>query len=84
MTGPEARGQEMEASRDRLSQLSEATLRINESLEFDNVLQEAVDSARVLTDARCRSHKSKKLLDALANDGEGAVVETARQLSLLG
>jgi predicted site-specific integrase-resolvase len=31
-----------------------------------------------------RSHQSKKLLDALANDGEGSVVETARQLSLLG
>jgi predicted site-specific integrase-resolvase len=31
-----------------------------------------------------RSHKSKRLLDALANDGEQTVVETARQLSLLG
>ena len=31
-----------------------------------------------------RSHKSKKLLDALANDGEQTVVETARQLSLIG
>ena len=31
-----------------------------------------------------RSPKSKWLLDALANDGEQTVVETARQLSLLG
>ena len=31
-----------------------------------------------------RSHQSKKLLDALANDGEGSVVGTARQLSRLG
>ena len=30
------------------------------------------------------SHKSKKLLDALANDGDQTVVETARQLSLIG
>ena len=52
MTGPDARDLEMEASRDRLTQLSEATLRINESLDFDSVLQEAVDSARALTGAR--------------------------------
>ena len=52
MTGPDARDLEMEASRDRLTQLSEATLRINESLDFDKVLQEAVDSARALTGAR--------------------------------
>ena len=31
-----------------------------------------------------RSHKSKKLLEALTNDGEQTVVETARQLSLIG
>jgi predicted site-specific integrase-resolvase len=31
-----------------------------------------------------RSHKGKRLLDALANDGDHSVVETARQLSLLG
>ena len=33
---------------------------------------------------RSRSHQSKQLLDALANDGEGSVVGTARQLSRLG
>ena len=37
---------------DRLSRLSEASLRINETLEFDDVLQEVVESARTLTGAR--------------------------------
>ena len=36
---------------DRLSRLSEASQRINESLDLDTVLQEALDSARVLTEA---------------------------------
>ena len=31
-----------------------------------------------------RSHRSKRLLDALANDGDQTVIETARQLSLIG
>ncbi|MCY4526848.1 MAG: response regulator [Anaerolineaceae bacterium] len=44
--------QENEALRDRLNALSEASLRINESLDFDTVLQEVLDSARTLTDAR--------------------------------
>ncbi len=44
---------EIEALRDRLSRLSEANLRINESLDFDNVLHEVLESARLLTDARC-------------------------------
>ena len=34
---------------ERLSRLSEAGLRISESLDFDTVLQEAVDAGRVLT-----------------------------------
>ena len=42
---------ENEALRNRLSGLSEASLRINESLEFDTVLQEVLDSARSLTGA---------------------------------
>ena len=37
---------------DRLSRMSKAMLRINESLDFDTVLQEVVDSARALTGAR--------------------------------
>ena len=43
---------ETEPLRDRLSRLSEAILRINETLEFDNVLQGVVGSARALTGAR--------------------------------
>ena len=52
MTVPGVTDPDMEASRNRLSRLSQATLRINESLDFDNVLQEVVHSARALTDAR--------------------------------
>ena len=37
---------------DRLSKLNEASLRINESLDFDTVLQGVIDSARSLTNAR--------------------------------
>ena len=43
--------QENEALRDRLSRLSRASLRINESLEFDAVLQSVLDSACSLTSA---------------------------------
>ncbi len=38
--------------RERLSRLSEASLRINESLDFDDVLQSVLDSARSLAGAR--------------------------------
>ena len=40
------------AVRDRLSRLSEASLRISESLDPDTVLQEVMDNARALTGAR--------------------------------
>ena len=43
---------ENEALRDRLSRLSEASLRINESLDFDTVLQGVLDNACSLTGAR--------------------------------
>ena len=43
---------ENQALRDRLSRLSEASLRINESLDFETVLQGALDSACSLTGAR--------------------------------
>ena len=43
---------ENEALRDRLSRLSEASLRINESLDFEAVLQGVLDSACSLTGAR--------------------------------
>ena len=37
---------------DRLLRLSQASLRINESLDLDTVLQEVADGARVLTVSR--------------------------------
>ena len=43
---------ENDALRERLSRLSEASLRINESLDFGTVLQGALDSACSLTGAR--------------------------------
>ena len=43
---------ENEELRERLSRLSEASLRINQSLDFDDVLQGVLDSARSLTGAR--------------------------------
>ena len=43
---------ENEALRDRLSGLSEASLRISRSLDLDTVLQEVIDGARSLTRAR--------------------------------
>ena len=46
------RDREMEALRERLTRLSQASLRINESLEFETVLQGVPDSARSLTSAR--------------------------------
>ena len=44
---------ENEALRDRLSQLSESSLRISESLDVNTVLREVVESARALTSAGC-------------------------------
>ena len=52
MTQPDMRGQEIRALRERLSRLSEASLRITEDLDFNSVLQGALDSARSLTGAR--------------------------------
>ena len=43
---------EMRALQVRLTKLSEASLRINENLDFDSVLQDVVDSARNISDAR--------------------------------
>ena len=51
MTEPDQQDQEYEALQQRFTQLSEASLRINESLEFDTVLQGVLDSARNLTAA---------------------------------
>ena len=44
---------QIEALRNRLSKLSEASRRINESLDLDAVLQGILDSARALTNAHC-------------------------------
>ena len=52
MDKPSDRDRENQALRERLSRMSEASLRINESLEFDTVLQGVLDSARDLTRAR--------------------------------
>ena len=42
----------IETLQERLSLLSEASLRINESLDLETVLQGVLDSARTLTDSR--------------------------------
>ena len=52
MSGDDRLRAENEALRARLSGLTEAILRISEDLDLDLVLQEIVDSARSLTDAR--------------------------------
>ena len=52
MNRDDARDIEIQALRGRLSRLSEASLRINESLDFDTVLQGVLDSARDLTMSR--------------------------------
>ena len=52
MNQSDERDRENKALRERLSRLSEASLRINESLDFDTVLQGVLDSARSLTAAR--------------------------------
>ena len=52
MNQPDAKDREIQELQERLSRLSEASLRINESLEFDAVLQGVLDSARSLTGAR--------------------------------
>ena len=44
---------EVAAPQDRLSKLGEASLRINESLDLERVLQGVLDSACSLTNARC-------------------------------
>ena len=52
MVNSDEHGLEMAALRRRLSRLSEASLRISESLDLDTVLREVVDSARALTGSR--------------------------------
>ena len=52
MKQPDELMREIAQLQERLSRLSEASLRINESLDFGTVLQEVVDSARTLTASR--------------------------------
>ncbi len=52
MNNPGDLQREIDDLRERLLRLSEASLRITEGLDPDTVLQEALDSARALTDAR--------------------------------
>ena len=51
MNKVEGTGEEVAALRERLFRLCEASLRLNESLDLELVLQEALDSARALTAA---------------------------------
>ena len=69
------------ALRERLARLSQASLRINESLDFDTVLQGALDSARALTGAR---YGVMTLLEGAGRVGDflssGMTAEEAEQL----
>jgi len=49
---PDELARQNEILRERLTRLSQASLRINESLDFDTVLQLVLDSARSLTNSR--------------------------------
>ena len=51
MTHPDERDRQIAALRDRLSRLSSASLRINESLDFEAALQGVLDGARSVTGA---------------------------------
>ena len=72
---------EIKALRDRLSRLIEASRRINESLDFDTVLQGVLDSARALAEARygviTLLDGNRQLQDFLAS---GLTAEEAQQL----
>ena len=52
MERDDGRLEKIEALQNRLSRLSEATLRVNESLDLEDVMQGVLDSARTLTGAR--------------------------------
>ena len=51
MTHPDERDRQIAALRDRLSRLSSASLRINESLDVEAALHGVLDGARSVTDA---------------------------------
>ena len=64
MTQPDERDRQIEALRDRLSRLSQASLRINESLDVEAALSGVLDGARSLTGA------SYALITTLEDSGE--------------
>ena len=74
---------EIEVLRDRLARMSEAMLRINESLDLDTVLNEVLDSACSLTGAKYGTivlHDQDRLRDAVSY---GVSPEVAEQFCLL-
>ena len=74
-------GPETEPPRDRLSRLSEASLRINESLDFDTVLREVAGSAKVLTGARYGMRATpKESGDSESFFSSGTTAEEHRQM----
>jgi len=52
MRQPNSRDDEIQTLRERLTRLSEASLRVSQSLDLDTVLPEVLDSARSLTGAQ--------------------------------
>ncbi len=64
---PDIQAQEIAALRERLSRLGQASLRITQDLDFNTVLQGALDSARSLTNARYGV--------IVLHDGDGAAEE---------
>ena len=77
--------QENEALRQRLSRLSEASLRISESLDFGTVLQGVLDSARSLTGARygviTLLDGGGRIQDFLYSGYSGLTAEESRQFA---
>ncbi|MCY3938319.1 MAG: winged helix-turn-helix domain-containing protein [Chloroflexi bacterium] len=76
--------QKIESLRTRLSKLSEASLRVSESLDANTVLQEVIDNARDLTDARYGAlltyEQSGEIQDFVTS---GLSAEEIRRLSVL-
>ena len=84
MNQPDEREREIADLRERLTRLSQASRRINESLDFDQVLQGVLDSACSLTGARYG------VMTLLNDAGQvhdfrsaGLTVEEAEQLRLM-
>ena len=76
---PESQRREIEALRERLSRMGEASLRISESLDFDTVLQDVVDSARALTGSRYGATTVRRESGSLSDLIVSGVSEVERQ-----